>query len=178
MPRDRRPIVDPQLPGGRGDGLGRPLVLGPVRLRNRFVSAPMERNYCEIDGSVTSRYVEYLARRARGGAALVFAEAAYVRADGKGRLRQLGVDMDARVPGLARLAAAVRAGGALFGVELNHGGRTAQGAVSGFQPVAPPPSRACPPVVNCRASCRPGRCTSWSKRTRKARAAAARRAWR
>jgi 2,4-dienoyl-CoA reductase-like NADH-dependent reductase (Old Yellow Enzyme family) len=83
----------------------------------------MERNYCEPDGTVTDRYTAYLARRAAGGAALVFAEAAYVRADGKGRLRQLGVDTDARVPGLARLAAAVHDGGALLGVELNHGSR-------------------------------------------------------
>ncbi|MFB4280312.1 FAD-dependent oxidoreductase [Nonomuraea sp. MTCD27] len=127
-----------------GPAVGRPLALGPVRLRNRFVSAPMERNYCEIDGTVTHRYVEYLTRRARGGAALVFAEAAYVRADGRGRLRQMGVDVDARVPGLARLAAAVHAEGALFGVELNHGGRTAQGAVSGFRPVAPSPVRCLP----------------------------------
>ncbi|MER7424703.1 FAD-dependent oxidoreductase [Nonomuraea rubra] len=122
-----------------GPAVGRPLALGPVRLRNRFVAAPMERNYCELDGTVTDRYTAYLARRARGGAALVFAEAAYVRADGKGRLRQLGADTDARVPGLARLASAVHDGGALLGVELNHGGRTAQSAVSGFQPVAPSP---------------------------------------
>ena len=35
--------------------IGDPLQLGGVRLRNRFVSAPMERNYCEIDGTVTCR---------------------------------------------------------------------------------------------------------------------------
>jgi 2,4-dienoyl-CoA reductase-like NADH-dependent reductase (Old Yellow Enzyme family)/thioredoxin reductase len=117
--------------------IGDPLQLGAVRLRNRFVSAPMERNYCEIDGTVTDRYVDYLARRARGGAALVFSEASYVRADGKGRRRQMGADVDARIPGIARLAEAVHAEGALVGVELNHGGRTAQAAVSGYLPVAP-----------------------------------------
>ncbi|GAA2213994.1 FAD-dependent oxidoreductase [Nonomuraea monospora] len=127
------------MPPPPGPAAGRPLALGPVRLRNRFVSAPMERNYCEPDGTATDRYAAYLARRAHGGAALVFAEAAYVRADGKGRARQLGADTDARVPGLARLAKAVHDGGALFGVELNHGGRTAQSAVSGFRPVAPSP---------------------------------------
>lgn len=119
--------------------VGSPLTIGRLRLRNRFVAAPMERNYCRIDGTVTDRYVEYLVRRARGGAALVFTEASYVRADGKGRLRQLGVDVDECVPGLARLAAAVHAAGALLGVELNHGGRTAQAAVNGCQPVAPSP---------------------------------------
>jgi len=116
-----------------------PLRMGRSTLRNRFVSAPMERNYCEVDGTMTERYVEYLARRARGGAALVFTEASYVRADGKGRIRQMGVDCDERIPGIARAAEAVHAHGALLGVELNHGGRTAQGAVSGFSPVAPSP---------------------------------------
>ena len=119
--------------------LGAPLTLGGVRLRNRFVSAPMERNYCQVDGTLTDRYLDYLVRRARGGAALVFTEASYVRADGKGRLRQMGVDVDERIAGIARLAEAVHAEGALLGVELNHGGRTSQGAVSGFAPVAPSP---------------------------------------
>lgn len=116
-----------------------PLQMGRLTLRNRFVSAPMERNYCEVDGTMTDRYINYLARRARGGAALVFTEASYVRADGKGRIRQMGVDVDERIPGIARAAEAVHASGALLGVELNHGGRTAQGAVSGFTPVAPSP---------------------------------------
>ncbi|EME20536.1 oxidoreductase [Rhodococcus triatomae] len=114
-----------------------PLDLGGLRMRNRFVSAPMERNYCEFDGTVTDRYIDYLARRAAGGAALVFTEASYVRADGKGRIRQMGVDVDERIPGMTRMADALHAHGALVGVELNHGGRTAQGAVSGFVPVAP-----------------------------------------
>lgn len=125
------------MPKATPASVGEPLLLGDVVLRNRFVAAPMERNYCETDGSMTDHYVDYLALRARGGAALVFAEAAYVRADGKGRVRQMGVDVDERVPGMARLADAVHAHSALVGVELNHGGRTAQGAVSGFRPVAP-----------------------------------------
>lgn len=116
-----------------------PLALGTLTLRNRFVSAPMERNYCDPDGGLTDRYVQYLARRAAGGPALVFTEASYVRADGKGRIRQMGVDADERIPGIATLADEVHRHGALLGVELNHGGRTAQGAVSGLTPVAPSP---------------------------------------
>lgn len=117
--------------------LAQPLTLGPVTLRNRFVSAPMERNYCEIDGTMTDRYIDYLERRAAGGAALVFTEASYVRADGKGRYRQMGADVDERIPGITRLADAIHRHGALLGVELNHGGRTAAAKVSGFTPVAP-----------------------------------------
>lgn len=62
-----------------------------------------------------------------------------MRADGKGRIRQMGVDVDERIPGIAKMAEAIHAQGALVGVELNHGGRTAQGSVSGFVPVAPSP---------------------------------------
>lgn len=116
-----------------------PLRIGTLTLRNRFVSAPMERNYCEIDGTMTDRYIAYLERRAAGGAALIFTEASYVRADGKGRIRQMGVDVDERIPGIRKMADALHAHGALVGVELNHGGRTAQGSVSGFTPVAPSP---------------------------------------
>ncbi|MFW0792448.1 FAD-dependent oxidoreductase [Gordonia sp. CPCC 205515] len=116
-----------------------PLTLGNVQLRNRFVSAPMERNYCDADGVLTDHYIDYLERRAAGGAALVFTEASYVRADGKGRIRQMGVDDDTQIPQLAKLAGVIHRHGALLGVELNHGGRTAQGVVSGFTPVAPSP---------------------------------------
>lgn len=66
-------------------------------------------------------------------------EAGYIRADGKGRPRQLALDDDRHVPGLRALADAVHRHGALIGMELNHGGRTTQRAVSGHQPVAPSP---------------------------------------
>jgi 2,4-dienoyl-CoA reductase-like NADH-dependent reductase (Old Yellow Enzyme family) len=119
--------------------LGRPLRVGPHELRNRVVSPPMERNYGTPDGRLTDRYIAYLRARAAGGAALVFTEATYVRGDGRGRVRPLGAHGDHVVPGLRTLADAVHAEGALLGVELNHAGRVADPAVSGFQPVAPSP---------------------------------------
>jgi 2,4-dienoyl-CoA reductase-like NADH-dependent reductase (Old Yellow Enzyme family) len=122
-----------------------PLRLGPVTLANRIVSAPMERNYCTTDGVVTDAYVAYLTARAAGGAALVFSEACYVRADGKGRVRQMGVDEDRHMSGITDLAGAVHRHGAKLGVELNHGGRTAQRRVSGLWPVAPS-AVPCPPA--------------------------------
>jgi 2,4-dienoyl-CoA reductase-like NADH-dependent reductase (Old Yellow Enzyme family) len=117
--------------------LGTTLRVRDVLLRNRIVSAPMERNYGNLDGTVTERYVAYLRARAAGGAALVFTEAAYVRGDGRGRTRELGVHGDHVIPGLRSLADAVHAEGALLGVELNHAGRVARAAVSGFTPLAP-----------------------------------------
>jgi 2,4-dienoyl-CoA reductase-like NADH-dependent reductase (Old Yellow Enzyme family)/thioredoxin reductase len=122
----------------------RPLTLGrngrtPRTLRNRLASAPMERNYGTTDGHITEQYIDYLATRARAGLGMVTTEATYVRADGKGRTHQLGLHTDAMVPGLRRLTDALHAEGALAAVELNHGGRTAQTAVSGHKNVAPSP---------------------------------------
>ncbi|MFC4222301.1 oxidoreductase [Lysinibacter cavernae] len=116
-----------------------PLSLGGVTLRNRLVSAPMERNYCEPNGHMNDVYQEYLLERARAGVALIMTEATYVRADGKGRTHQLGAHDDSCIPGLRRLADALHAEGALVGCELNHGGRTAQTAVSGLPNIAPSP---------------------------------------
>ncbi len=125
-----------------------PLTLGrngrtPKTLRNRLASAPMERNYGTTDGYITEQYIDYLVTRAKAGLGMVTTEATYVRADGKGRTHQLGLHTDDMIPGLRRLTDALHAEGALAAVELNHGGRTAQSAVSGFKNLAPSPV-ACP----------------------------------
>ena len=148
--------------------LAESLRLGPVTLRNRIVGAPMERNYCALDGTVTGEYADYLEARAAGGAALVFTEASYVRVDGKGRVRQMGVDDDRQVPGIARLVRTIHRHGTKLGVELNHGGRTAQ---------RPRRCPACPQAVTGRPSWTTTTSTTSSSGTERPRAAAGRRAW-
>lgn len=131
-------------PSAASPSAASPLTLGrngrtPRTLRNRLASAPMERNYGTADGYITEQYIDYLVTRAKAGLGMVTTEATYVRADGKGRTHQLGLHSDEMVPGLRRLTDALHAEGALAAVELNHGGRTAQSAVSGFQSLAPSP---------------------------------------
>lgn len=122
-----------------------PLPLGPVTLRNRLTTAPMERNYCDTEGHLTDQYLAYLMERVRAGAALVTVEATYVRQDGKGRTHQLGLHDDTCIAPLRRFTDAAHAEGALVGVELNHGGRTAQSRVTG-EPTVAPSAVACPPA--------------------------------
>lgn len=119
--------------------LDSPLQVRDVILPNRIVGAPMERNYCDLLGRVTPRYVEYLARRAAGGTGLLFTESSYVTQASKARPYQMGLHGDHVLDGLGRLAAAVHAEGALLGVELNHAGRVVPSSVSNLQPVAPSP---------------------------------------
>src|SRR5687768_8160698 len=74
------------------------------------------------DGSLGEDELTWLARRADGGFGLVSTCATYVALDGKGWDGEIGIESDARLPGLARLAARLHRGGAAAIVQLFHGG--------------------------------------------------------
>ena len=113
--------------------------IGPLRLRNRIISSPMEKNLASPDGSVTQACLDNIRERARGGAALICPETLYIDVRGKGNLYQLGIHDDAMVPGLKRLCDIVHAEGALAAAEINHAGRQALYTATGLQSVAPSP---------------------------------------
>lgn len=113
--------------------------IGSLRLKNRIISSPMEKNLGDPDGSVTRRYLGNVRARAGGGAALICPEDLYIDPGGKGNMLQLGIHDDAMIPGLQRLCGAVKDGGAAVVAEINHGGRQALLAATGTQPVGPSP---------------------------------------
>ena len=78
-----------------------PVAIGSLTLPHRGIMPPMVTNLCGLDGSVTDRFIAYHVARARGGVALNITEAAYVHQSGKGFARQLGIEHDGLVPGLA-----------------------------------------------------------------------------
>jgi 2,4-dienoyl-CoA reductase-like NADH-dependent reductase (Old Yellow Enzyme family)/thioredoxin reductase len=116
-----------------------PAEIRGMRLPNRVIMAPMEKNLCTAEGVMTDRYIDYLVARARGGVGLLRVEATYVDPVGKGRPFQCGAHSDAVVPQLRRMTEAVHAAGAKVSLELAHCGRQTNMRVSGFQPVAPSP---------------------------------------
>src|SRR5574341_688437 len=113
--------------------------IGSMRLKNRIIMAPMEKNLAGPDGSVTQRYIDYVAERARGGAALINLESMYVDPVGRNHVYQLGIHDDRLLPGYRRLIEAAGAHGALLAAEIQFAGRETSSAVTGFQPVAPSP---------------------------------------
>lgn len=119
--------------------LFQPLHVGPMRVPNRLVMAPMERNYAHADGTVSERTLAHYARRAEGGVGWIDVESTFVDPVGRGRTHQLGLYDDRCVDGFRALADRVHAAGARIGVELHHAGRNTSRAISGFQPVAPSP---------------------------------------
>ncbi len=114
-----------------------PYDLRGLVLKNRLVSAPCERNYANIDGSVTQQYIDYVVERAKGGVGLIIVESMYIDPIGRGHIRQLGIYDDKLIPGLRRMTDAVHANGAKIASELMFTGRETSSYITGFQPVAP-----------------------------------------
>lgn len=116
-----------------------PWPIGNLRIRNRIISAPMERNYANKDGSVSQQYIDNLVAKAKGGVGLIIVESTFVDPRGKGREYQLGCHDDRLIPGLKRLVDAVHRHGAKIALELQFSGRQTSGKVTGMQPIAPSP---------------------------------------
>src|SRR5580698_1385524 len=95
--------------------LFKPLDVGPMKVSNRIVMAPMERNYANPDATVSSRTIAHYRLRAEGGVGLIDVEATFVDPAGRGRTHQLGLHEDRCVDGMRRLVEAVHAEGAKIG---------------------------------------------------------------
>jgi 2,4-dienoyl-CoA reductase-like NADH-dependent reductase (Old Yellow Enzyme family) len=119
--------------------LSSPLAVGPLRLRNRIMMAPMERNYGGPDGAPSERTVAHYARIAAGGVGWIDVESTFVDPAGRGRTHQLGLHDDASIPGFRRLAEGAHRHDVRIGVELHHAGRNTSPELAGTAPVAPSP---------------------------------------
>lgn len=105
-----------------------------LEVRNRLVLAAMTNMQSHADGSLGDDELDWLAARARGGFGIVTTCAAHVSPDGQGWDGELGIFDDAQVPGLTRLADALRADGAASLVQIFHGGVRAPSRLTGQQP--------------------------------------------
>ena len=119
------------------DWLLREGLINSMKMKNRLIAGPMERNMANRDGSLTPRYIDYLRERALGGAALVMVEAAYVDPRGMGHLYQVGIHGDHVIPGMRHLADAIHGAESKVGLELFMGGRQTPAFMSQRQPIAP-----------------------------------------
>jgi 2,4-dienoyl-CoA reductase-like NADH-dependent reductase (Old Yellow Enzyme family)/thioredoxin reductase len=108
-------------------------------LKNRLFCPPMVRNYATPEGLVTDRFVAHVESLARGGVGAIILEASFISPEGKGFTNELGVNSDAVIPGLKRLADAAHKYGAALGIQLYHAGRQTSVKTTGTQPVAPSP---------------------------------------
>lgn len=101
-----------------------PFSLKDVTLRNRIAVPPMCQ-YSATDGLTNDWHQAHYAGLARGGAGLVIVEATAVAPEGRISPGCLGLWNDEQAAGLARIAAAIKAGGAVPGIQIGHAGRKA-----------------------------------------------------
>ncbi|MCQ4158666.1 NADH:flavin oxidoreductase/NADH oxidase [Roseomonas sp. GC11] len=101
-----------------------PFTLKDVTLRNRIAVPPMCQ-YMAEDGFANDWHQAHYTSLARGGAGLVIVEATGVSPEGRITPGCLGLWNDAQAEGLARIAAAIRAAGAVPGIQIGHAGRKA-----------------------------------------------------
>lgn len=101
-----------------------PFTLKDITLRNRIAVPPMCQ-YSATEGLTNDWHQVHYAGLARGGAGLVIVEATAVSPEGRITPHCLGLWNDAQAEGLARIAAAIKAAGAVPGIQIAHAGRKA-----------------------------------------------------
>jgi len=113
-----------------------PYEMGPLRLKNRMVMAPLTRSRAEA-GNVPSRMAAaYYSQRA--GAGLIVTEATQASAGGQGYIATPGIHSDEQVGGWRKVTDAVHRAGGLIFVQLWHVGRISHPDFrNGELPVAP-----------------------------------------
>jgi 2,4-dienoyl-CoA reductase-like NADH-dependent reductase (Old Yellow Enzyme family) len=114
-----------------------PARIGAVEIRNRIVMPPMTTRLADAEGYVTDDTVNYYMARVRGGTGLITVEMASPTRAGRHRRRELGIYDDRFLPGLTRLVAAIKAGGARASIQIGHGGGHTRVDICGETPVAP-----------------------------------------
>jgi 2,4-dienoyl-CoA reductase-like NADH-dependent reductase (Old Yellow Enzyme family) len=101
-------------------------------MANRFAMAPLTTDSSNDDGTVTENELEFVRRRAAGGFGASISSAAYVEQDGRS-WRGIGAVHEGHLPGLRRLAEAMRAAGGLAILQIYDGGRIAKPELIGEQ---------------------------------------------
>jgi 2,4-dienoyl-CoA reductase-like NADH-dependent reductase (Old Yellow Enzyme family)/NADPH-dependent 2,4-dienoyl-CoA reductase/sulfur reductase-like enzyme len=117
--------------------LNEPGLIGPLRLKNRIIMAPMGTNYGTTDGFATDRDKRYYAERARGGVAMIVTEAMNISPGARNHHNSLCVFHDAFIPGLSAMVDAIKAHGVYMVGQLNHRGHLLRRSVLGMEPVGP-----------------------------------------
>jgi 2,4-dienoyl-CoA reductase-like NADH-dependent reductase (Old Yellow Enzyme family)/nucleotide-binding universal stress UspA family protein len=103
-----------------------PFQLGPHTLKNRLIALPVFTGYALPDGHVSDLLMEHYRSLAESGVAMVTVANAAVAQDGVASGYNLRADRNDFIPGLARLARAIKKRGALACLQLNHAGRFAR----------------------------------------------------
>ncbi|MEJ2587446.1 MAG: universal stress protein [Deltaproteobacteria bacterium] len=106
--------------------LFKPFTIPPVHLKNRITMAPLFTAYANPDGTPSDLILAHYREMAASGVAMVVVANASVATSGVLSRYQLRADNDRFIRGLSGVARAIRQGGAVPVLQINHGGRFAR----------------------------------------------------
>ena len=120
------------------DPLFEPIKINQLDVKNRIYLPAMHLGMA-ADYQVTDQLTAFYAERAKGGAGMICV--GYVTVDElSGNTQNIGAHDDSFIPGLSRMAEAIKGNGARSAAQLNHAGRyNFSFFLNGKQPVAPSP---------------------------------------
>ncbi len=105
--------------------LQKPFILNnQVTLQNHVVMSPMTTWSSHDDQTVSKAELTYYGERAKS-AGMVITGSSHVQENGVGFANEIGVYADRFIPGLTKLATAIKSGGAKAILQLNHAGNKA-----------------------------------------------------
>ncbi|MBI5115482.1 FAD-dependent oxidoreductase [Candidatus Poribacteria bacterium] len=115
-----------------------PIRINKLEIKNRIYMPAMHLGMA-ADFEVTDQITSFYAERARGGAGMICV--GYLTVDEySGNTQNIGGHKDEFIPGLTRLAKAIKENGARAAAQVNHAGRyNLSFFLGGRQPVAPSP---------------------------------------
>ncbi len=131
----------------------KPITLNTLKLKNRYIMAPVKTAYGTPKGDVTNRHLIYYENMAKGGVALIILEPVSVSQSGKEHPKQLTIHLDDSVENLKKITDVIHKNGSLACLNINHAGRAALPKATGMNPKAPsavmcPTTGATPDVLN------------------------------
>ncbi len=102
----------------------KPITIGSFTARNRILMPAMSVNFgVDDEGKVTEQLTEYFIARAKGGAGMMLVGGGAVHPNGLEAPRLPALWDDTCIPALRAMTNAVRPFGAVFGMQIMHGGR-------------------------------------------------------
>ncbi len=113
------------------------IELGGLKLKNRFVMAPVKTAYSNPKGEVNEKHLKFYERVAKGGIALIITEPVAVLRSGREHPKQLCIDEDYCVDELKKITDTIHENGSYACLNITHAGRAANPKATGAPPIAP-----------------------------------------
>ena len=110
-------------------------TINGMELSNRFVRSATWEGMAADDGTCTPELINLYEDLAKGGVGLIITSHTYVRPDGMGSPRQLGLSDDKFIPGLRGLTDAIHRHNTPVAVELSHAGILSNEKVTKLTPL-------------------------------------------